>query len=435
MMVSHASETVMLFVDRLFLSRVGKVHLAAAMGGGLTSFVLTSLFANVVGYNNAIVAQYYGSGRKDYCIRATSQAIYVSFFGYPLLLAIIPFTRLFFQVLGLEAEQIELSNIYLQFLLAGSIMFILRNALAGFFTGIGRTRVVMVANLAAMVVNVPANYILIFGKLGFPALGMKGAAIGTLCGSFFALLIFVFVYLKTARTAEFRGAGQWRFDAALVRRLIRFGLPAGIETFLNIGAFNLFVQMMHSYGPDVAAAVTITFNWDLVAFIPMLGLSIATTAIVAQHIGAGNHDEAQKSAYLVLRMAFVYAGSMMVLFVVGARPLVTVFSSGFEAGAEDVAGLAITLLRLASLYTVADSVNLIFGGALRGAGDTAWIMRFSVLIHWILAAAAFLLIRRVQAHPVVVWCVFIAMIIILGISMFLRFRTGKWRSIELIAHE
>ena len=435
MMVSHASETVMLFVDRLFLSRLSKVHLSAAMGGGLTSFVLTSLFANVVGYNNAIVAQYYGAGQKSRCIRATSQAIYLSIFSMPILLAAIPFTRLFFSLMGLEEVQVELANAYVRILLAGAIMYVMRNALSGFFTGIGRTKIVMAANVAAMVVNVPANYLLVFGKLGFPALGMRGAAYGTLLGSLAALIILSAAYLKTARTTDYRGEGQWRFDAPLMKRLLRFGLPAGIETFLNFGAFNLFVQLMHSYGPDVAAAVTITFNWDIVAFVPMLGLSVATVAIVAQHIGAGNHDEAEASAKLVLRMAFLYSGSMMVLFIAGARPLVTMFSSGFADDTGELTRLAIILLRLASLYTLADSVNLIFAGALRGAGDTVWIMRISVAMHWILAVASFVLIRVVEAPPVAVWCVFITMIIVLGASMFARFRAGKWRNIRLIEND
>jgi multidrug resistance protein, MATE family len=435
MMISHASETVMLFVDRLFLSRLSKEHMAAAMGGGLTSFVLTSLFANTVGYNNAIVAQYFGSGRKDQCIRATTQAIYVSLVSFPILLAFIPISRFFFQAVGLEAEQAALANIYLQILLAGSVMFVLRNALSGFFTGIGRTRVVMVANFAAMIVNIPANYILIFGKLGMPALGMKGAAIGTLCGSLSALVILIAVYLKTAKSVEFRGEGQWRVDGRLIKRLIRFGLPAGVETFLNIGAFNLFVQMMHSYGPDVAAAITITFNWDIVAFVPMLGLGIATTAIVAQHIGAGNHEEAEKATSLVLRMSFVYTGFLMALFIIGARPLVLIFASGFVGDSQEVVNLAVTMLRLAAFYTVADSFNLIFAGALRGAGDTVWIMRFSVILHWLLAVIAFVLVRVVGASPVLVWCTFIVMIIIMGAAMLLRFRTGKWRAIEMIEHE
>jgi multidrug resistance protein, MATE family len=432
MMISQASESVMLFVGRLFLSRVSKVHLAAAMGGGVTNFMLTSFFAGVVGYVGAIVAQYYGSGRKDRCVSAGIQGVYLSLIAYPVILALLPFTRFFFQIFSLEAEQVALADTYLRFLLFGSVMLVLRHALTGFFAGIGRTRVVMIANLAAMIINVPTSYLFIFGAFGLPAMGMRGAALGILCGNFTGLLILGIAFIRKARSAEFRGSGQWRFDGGIVRKLLRFGGPAGTESFLNVGAFNLFVQMMHSYGPNVAAAVTISFNWDLVAFIPMLGLGIATTAIIAQDIGAGDHDEARASTFLILKIAFVYGGSMMVLFLTATRPLVLLFSSGFADGSGEVYGLAIIILRLASLYTVADAVQLIFAGALRGAGDTGWIMRYSVVAHWILAAVSFVLVRFVKASPVLVWCVFILMIVVLGVSYFLRFRGGKWRKIRLI---
>ena len=432
MMISQASESVMLFVGRLFLSRVSKVHLAAAMGGGVTNFMLTSFFAGVVGYVGAIVAQYYGSGQKDRCVLAAAQAVYLSLIAYPVILAFLPFSRFFFQIFSLEAEQVALADIYLRFLLFGSVMLILRNGLTGFFAGIGRTRIVMIANLTAMIVNVPISYLFIFGGLGLPAMGMRGAAIGMLSGNFAGLLILGIAFLMKARSDEFRGSGQWRLDAGILKKLLRFGAPAGSESFLNVGAFNLFVQMMHSYGSNVAAAITISFNWDLVAFIPMLGLGIATTAIIAQDIGAGDHDEARTSTFLILKIALIYGGVMMVLFLAATRPLVLMFSAGFADGSGEVYGLAIVMLRLASLYTVADAVQLIFAGALRGAGDTAWIMRFSVIAHWILAAVSFVLVRFLKAPPVLVWCVFILMIIVLGVSYLLRFRGGKWRNIRLI---
>ena len=431
MLISQASETVMLFVDRLFLSRLSKIHLAAAMSGGLTSFVLSSLFVGMVGYVNAIVAQYYGSGRKDQCARATTQAIYAAVLSYPILLLFIPFTKYFFQAFGLEAEQVALTDVYVRYLLAGSVMFVARNALTGFFTGIGRTRIVMTANIAAMLINIPANYVFIFGKLGFPALGMRGAAIGTLCGSFSALLMLLITYLRVSRSPEYRAEHQWRFDRTLMKKLLRFGLPAGTETLLNMGAFNLFVQLMHSYGSNVAAAVTIAFNWDLVAFIPMFGLGIATTAVVGQHIGARDFEGAEASAYLSLHLGYVYSGLMMVLFIAGAGPLVRVFSSGFT-DAEGVPEMAMLFLRLVSLYTVADATNIIFAGSLRGAGDTKWVMRLSVVVHWTLATTAFICVKVVHVRPLVVWSLFIGMILILGFVMVLRFRTGRWKSIELI---
>jgi MATE family multidrug resistance protein len=432
MVVSQASDSFMMFADRMFLSRVGELELAASMAGGLTMFMLSSLFVGTVGYVTAVVAQYYGAKRYSQCGEATFQAILIALVCYPILLALSPLVRYFFVLAGHAPRQIELGYLYFQTLIFGSVFLILRNALAGFFLGIGRTTVVMLSNFAGILINIPANYVLIFGKLGFPALGLQGAAIGTILGNATIFLILLLFYLRGVNRTQFNTNRSLRFRPRIMGRLLRFGIPAGFEMFLSVTAFNLFVQFMHSYGTDVAAAVTITFNWDIVAFIPMLGMSHATTALVGQNIGAGDREEARRSTYVALRVAWVYSGLMVLLFVFATRYLVGAFASGFGAGAENIASLAVVLLRLAALYTLADSAQLVFTGALRGAGDTRWVMRVSIGLHWLFSGIAIFLIRYIQADPVTVWLVFIAFVIGLGIVMFLRFRGGKWQRIELI---
>jgi MATE family multidrug resistance protein len=431
MIISQASETVMLFVDRLFLSRVSQLHLSAAMAGGLTNFTVASIFIGIAGYVNAIVAQYYGARRQEQCARATAQSVYFSLMAAPLLVGIATVVPNFFEWIGHDPGQVPLESIYAQWLIAGAVLILLRNALTGFFLGIGRTRIVMVSNISAMLVNIPLNYILIFGKLGFPELGMVGAAIGTLGGGLTALVILFVAYLSRRMHDRYGTRTAWAFDREMLGRLLRFGTPAGIEVFLNVLAFNLFVQMMHGYGANVAAATTITFNYDIVAFIPMLGLGVATTAVVGQYIGGDDPDGAHRTAVLALRVGWIYSGSMMLLFLFGAPALVNVFSSGF-ADTGEVSGLARTMLRLAGLYTMADSTQLVFAGALRGAGDTKWVMRASVILHWIFAVIAVTLIRVVQAHPVLVWIFFIAFVISLGITMYVRFRSGVWKAYRVI---
>jgi MATE family multidrug resistance protein len=435
MVVSQASDSIMMFVDRLFLSRVGEVHLAASMAGGLTMFMLSSFFVGMVGYVTAIVAQYYGAKRYRQCGQSTFQAVLVALASYPLLLGLSPLVRYFFHVAGHQPQQIELGYLYFQTLVFGSVFLILRYALAGFFLGIGRTTVVMLANLAGMIINIPANYVLIFGRLGFPELGLRGAAIGTIAGNAMIFAILLLFYLRGANRFQFKTNESLKFKPQIMGKLLRFGIPAGFELFLSVTAFNLFVQFMHSYGTVVAAAVTITFNWDIVAFIPMLGMSHATTALVGQNIGAGDREEAKRSTYVALRVAWVYSATMVVLFVFGTRFLVGAFASGFEANAGQITALAVVMLRLAALYTLADSAQLVFTGALRGAGDTRWVMRASIGLHWIFSAIAIFLIRTIQADPVTVWIVFIAFVVGLGLVMFLRFRRGKWQQIELIDTE
>ncbi len=432
MVVSQASDTIMLFVDRLFLSRLGEAYLAASMSGGLTQFMLSSFFIGTVGYVTAIVAQYYGAGRYDMCGKATVQAVFLALLSYPVLLGLSPLIRYFFAVAGHSPEQVKLGYTYFQTLIFGSVFLVLRFALSGFFIGIGRTTVVMLANFAGVLVNVPLNYILIFGKLGLPALGLRGAAIGTILGNLVIFLILIVFYLRGKNKADFKTHKSFQFRKETFVKLVRFGVPAGLEMFLGVTAFNLFVQFMHSYGTDVAAAVTIAFNWDIVAFIPMIGMGHAATALVGQNIGAGDFAEAKKSTYTALKVSWVYSFSMVFLFVFGSRMLVGAFASGFEGDTDSITSLATAMVRLASLYTLADSAQLVFTGALRGAGDTKWVMRMSVALHWVFAVLAIVMIRVVKVPPIIGWLLLILFVIGLGITMFLRFRGEKWRDIELI---
>ena len=145
--VSNASYTAMLFIDRLFLSRVGKHELAAAMSGGMTAFVVMSFFIGLIGHAAALVAQYYGAGRHEMCTRATTQALYLALASYPLVLACIPLVDDFFALTGQDPALTAPARVYGQTLLWGGIFVSVRTALSSFFVGLGRTRIVMAAHV------------------------------------------------------------------------------------------------------------------------------------------------------------------------------------------------------------------------------------------------------------------------------------------------
>ncbi len=432
MIVSTASETVMLFMNRWFVSFLGADHIPASMSGGLSQFVFTSFFAGITGYVNALAAQYYGARMPQRTVQVTSQGLWLTLAFYPMLLLLIPAGHRLFELAGHNPRQVALEFSYYRILMAGSFLFLLQSALTGYFVGIGKTRVVMAANLLGIVVNVPMNWCLVFGNLGFPRLGIEGAAFGTLGGTLFIVLILFVAYLRSPAYREHGGLRAWAVRRDLMGKLMRFGLPAGCESFINVFAFNVFVQLMHSYGPMVATAVTITFNYDLVAFIPMMGVGAATTALTGQCMGAGDLRGARRTAFLGLRVAWAYAGVMVAAFLAGAPLLTRFFSGGFTTEDAAILPLANLLLRLAALYILADGTQVVFSGALRGAGDTRWVMIVSGVLHWAMAVGALFFIRILRLPPVTVWLFFIAFVISLGVSMFLRHRGGKWMEIHLV---
>jgi len=318
----------------------------------------------------------------------------------------------------------------------GSVFPLLRASFTGFFLGIGKTRVVMVANMVGMTVNLPANYALIYGNWGFPAWGVMGAGVGTILGSFSTVLILVLAFLSPTYRASFRTHWISRVDVPLLVKLLRYGGPAGAELFFNVTAFNLFVLLMHSYGPGVAAAVTVAFNWDLVAFIPMLGIGDAVTSMVGRRVGGGDYSEARRATYTALVTAWIYSASMMVLFLFAAPLLVQVFlplNSAFpESEAFQTFSLGVFMLRLAGLYTLADSAQIVFSGALRGGGDTRAVMCISVGLHWAFTFLSLGMIRYWRLSPATVWIAFILFVMVLGLGMFLRFQFGRWTARKMV---
>ena len=164
----------------------------------------------------------------------------------------------------------------------------------------------------------------------------------------------------------------------------------------------------------------------------MLGLGFATTSVVGQQMGAKNPAGAEKAAGLALRVGLIYAFTMMMIFVFGAGKLVMAFSGGLTEADTAVINLAKTMVRLAAIYTIADLVQLIMAGSLRGAGDTKWVMYTSTILHWLMAGVTFFMIKIVVINPIAVWGVFITFVIVLGVSMSLRFKFGPWRNLRII---
>jgi len=433
MVISHACETLMMFVDRLFLSSLGPEHMSASMGGGMTCFMFMTFFMGLTGYANPLVAQHLGAGQKRRCPVAVGQAFYIAILAYPLILACIPLGIWLFRVSDTPATQLPHQIVYFKILVAGSVLALARNCFSSFFSGIGRTRVIMRSAMVAMVVNVVANYVLIFGHFGAPALGMAGAAYGTVLGSAASLLVLVVAYFKRENEKEFSILAGFRLDGPMMRKLLRLGSPSGLEFFLNMLAFDLLLLNFHSYGVAVAAAVTITFSWDMVSFVPLIGINIGVSSLVGRYMGARNPDTAHRATMSGLRLALGYAVVMLVIFGGFAEPLVRMFlNKGEPAQMAETLPLAIFMIRVMAFYVCADAVSLVFSGALRGAGDTFWTMCLSVATHWTMSLITIWLIRVVHISPRLAWSLFILFVWLISGVFYLRYRSGRWREMKVV---
>ena len=431
-LLSNGSLTVMHVTDRLFLSKVGQVEIAAQMSGGMTSHVLVSFFVGLIGYASALVAQYFGANQFQNCTRSIIQALYIALVSYPLLILFIPLIKYVYIWTDQEKELSTLALLYARMMLIGCIFFLIKTAIASFFIGIGKTTIILIAHLASTVLNIPLNFVLIFGKLGFPPLGIQGAALATIFASCISLTILLFFFWYEISQGKFKVRGLLKIDGEIIRKLVLFGIPAGIGPFLNWFAFNIFLQMMHSYSVDTASAATIAFTWDSVVFLPFVAFGMTARTMVGQKLGAKDKDNAERMTYLIMGISILYGLVMILVFNIFTNSLSSIFASGFQDSNGNSQNISNIMIRMVSLYTIANSCKLILGNSLQVAGDTFWVMWVSIIIHWGMAVAVILLVKFFHANQYVAFSTLIVMNNLDFLTRLYRYKSGKWRNINLI---
>jgi MATE family multidrug resistance protein len=201
--------------------------------------------------------------------------------------------------------------------------------------------------------------------------------------------------------------------------------------FLNVAAFNLFLLMFQSYGIAESASAAIVFNWDIVSYVPMIGLNVAIISLIGRHIGAGDTTLMSQVIRISFMLGLGYSSILAVLFYLGREPLVAIFLT--TDSSSDIQTLASFMMIGLATYVMADATILIAGGVLRGAGDTRWLMWASVLIHWLMLLAQYFVIKVWVLGPKVSWVVFVAMILMTAIMYLLRLASSRWRTPEALA--
>ncbi len=433
MIISTACDGVMTFTDRLFLARVGSEQMNAAMGGGVTMQMLIFFFVGLTGYSTALVAQYFGAGEKHNSSRATFQAILVTLFAWPVIILLKPRAISYFDFMNIPESQIGYQVQYLNILIWGGVFSMMRYTLGCYFSGIGKTKIVMSATIVAMLVNVVLDYILIFGKLGFPAMGIQGAALATITGSFAAMVILIMVYFNRENRTSFAVMKSFRFNWTIMKKLLYYGYPAGLEMFLNFLAFVTMIGLFYSRGDAVATATTIMFNWDLVSFIPLVGIEIAVMSLVGRYMGAGQPQIAQRAAISAIKTGIFYSVVILALFVFIPEILVRVFHPDTPSQVfEDAVPIAVSMIKIAALYVLAEAIMVALVGALRGAGDTHFTMFASVTMHWLFVPILYLTMNVLHLSVILSWLLLVIFFLLFCLVIVFRFRSGRWKKIRVI---
>ncbi len=439
LVLSTGATTLQHFIDRLFLNWWHSPEaLAAAMPAGLLNFTFLSVFLGAATYTGTFVAQYHGAGRPEKVGPAVWQGLWIAVLAGVALLAVRPLAGPMFRLAGHDSVEmvrvLPLEIEYFSVLAFGAFPAILAAALSGFYSGLGRTWPVLWVNLGATAVNVVLDWVLIFGNLGFPEMGMAGAALATVACQVCSCVAYIVLLALPGNERRYRTRSGWRFDGALLRRLLRFGFPSGVHFLLDIAGFSVFILLVGRLGEVPLAATNLAFSVNLVAFMPMIGLGIAVSVLVGQHLGANRPEVAEAATWRGFKLAFGFMAAVAALYVL----LPSLFLDPFqpEKNPEAFAStrdLAVVLLRFVAAYCLFDSMNIIFASAVKGAGDTRFVMYMNTALSLVLLVlptwgSIVLLGRGVRTA----WAICTAYIVILGACFLARFLSGKWKSMRVI---
>jgi MATE family multidrug resistance protein len=434
LILSTGALSVQHFVDRMFLSWYSPEAIAAAMPAGMLNFCIMSLFIGTAGYVNTFVAQYFGAGRKNRIGPAVWQGLYISVVGGLCIMLLIPFAEPIFRLVDHHATIQRLEVEYFSILCLGAGPMIASTALAGFFSGRGRTWPVMWVNILATGVNLLLDYVLVFGLWGFPEMGIRGAGIATVLAGVFSLLAYIPLVCRPLHDGKYHTLRGWRFEKELFLRLLRFGFPSGVQFFLDMSGFTVFILLIGHLGTASLAATNIAFNISTLSFMPMIGSSIAISVLVGQYLGKNQPEMATTSVYSGFHLTFGYMFVIALAYLFIPELFVLPFAAGADpAGFAEIYRLTVLLLRFVAIYSVFDTMNLVFASAIKGAGDTRYVM-FAIIITsaLVLVMPTYLGVMVMGWGVMASWINVSAYVIVLSIVFLLRFLGGKWKSMRVI---
>jgi len=437
LILSTASWSVQHFVDRMFLAWYSPETIAAAMPAGMVHFSMVSIFMGTAGYVSTFVAQYYGAKRYHRIGPALWQGVYMSLIGGLLILTAIPLAGPVFRLVGhsplVQQREVE----YFQIICLGGGFYIASYALSGFFSGRGKTWPVMWVNVFTTLVNLVLDYALIFGHWGFPELGIKGAGIATVAAGVFSFLLFLVILAGGNTNRTYHTLKGWRFDGEIFMRLLRFGFPSGVQFFLEMTGFTGFILVVGRLGTASLAATNIAFNINTLAFMPMIGFGIAISVLVGQYLGADKPELAQTASYSGFHLTLAYMLAIGAAYVL----LPDIFVAPFAHNADpqtfgEIYRYSVVLLRFVAVYSIFDAMNIIFCSAIKGAGDTRYVMFVTVLLSvFILIVPVYLVIEVLEYGLMFAWALATAYVTLLGVIFYLRFLGGKWKTMRVIEQE
>ena len=434
LVISTLSYSIMQFCDRLFLAWHDEWEMAAVMSAVVLNWTVTAFPMGIAAYAATFVAQYCGSHEEKKVGAVIWMAIRVGVFFFPFFLILASFTENLFAAFGHSESLIPLETIYFQVACFVSAAVVFENALCAFYIGRGKTAVVMYVNLFATSINIVLDVWFIFGWGWIPEMGIEGAAWATTISVWLKVAIFSAILFRPVNIERFGLLTGKKFDWNLFRRLFRYGGPSGWQLCMEGVAISLFILFIGRLGHVEAAATTLAFSVNLLAFIPIVGMSMSVSTLVGQQIGARRTDLAKRAVWNGLWISLVYSSifAMFYLF----WPTLFLLAHRLETHSNSVLieSQAVFLLRFIAVYCVFDAFQVTYAAALKGAGDTMFILWCTILnsIGFVTVGIVGLSFVPVENRLAWWWAIITGWILMFAVVFAIRYRTGKWTTMSVI---
>lgn len=376
--------------DKAFLGNLDTKYVSAIGAGGMPFFACMDSFAAISTGLVILVSMNYGGkkyGEIESFVKST--AFYNSLIGIVLfgmwqigVNPILAFFKVEEEIIGYSSIYIKICAVY--FLLAG-----IDGTYQAMLQGMGRTKVIMYAGIIKVFVNIVLSWILIFGKLGFPALHVVGAAIGSLIANLISCgFVVIYTLHEYGKTYHLKTFDKSMFSRSPYMKIIKLGLPVCIEYLLWHVTNLLLIRFINGFGYMNMAIYTLTFGFQCIIFVTISGISKGLMTIMGQQKGAGNEREAGRVFYTGLGINFVIVIMGAIVFLIMPETMLRIFSNDSEVirrGAPYLIGIG--------FITIPQSLNVACGAAIRSQGNTRWMLLTQVAGSTIIVSLSFLLIE------------------------------------------
>ncbi len=367
-------------VDTIMVGKLGPAAIGAVSLGNAVYYTPSLFGIGLLLGLDTLVAQAYGRRDHDECHRWLAQGVYLACIVTPPIMLLLAAASFGFARFGITPAVAAPASTYLRLLNWGTLPLLLYGGTRRYLQGVGQVRVITVTYVLANLLNWAGNWILIYGKLGFPALGVNGSAISTCIARVAmaaALLGFAWRYERQRGHPLFR---HWAGPSLQrLRQLVQLGAPAAGQILLEVGAWNLATFSAGYLTPVALATHSIALNYASLTYMVPLGVSAAAAVSVGHAVGAGDPHRARRAGWLALGLGTSFMLLAAVVFLVAPRPLIALYT-------RDPRVLAVgpSLLWIAAAFQIFDGVQTVCTGALRGLGETRMPMFANLIGYWVL---------------------------------------------------